>query len=141
MRPFRFTKYICFVGYRKKNWSNRESPGIASLAARSGVSSPLYNPLPVMVVTVTARASLRKGECPHNSWFLIRNESESGDSLLLRIGEFMRTSICLKPTIYFFIYCEIVYYANVIFIVFKLLYLSSCIWNILKKDQHLSHMF
>lgn len=95
------TKCIFFVGYRKKNWSDRESPGIASLAARAGVSSPLYSPLPVRDCCLVTRASLSKGESPPNSWFFIRNGFQGRDSLLLWNGEFMRTSTYVKPTLYF----------------------------------------
>lgn len=95
------TKCIFFVGYRKKNWSDRESPGIASLAARAGVSSPLYSPLPVRDCCLVTRASLSKGESPRNSRFFIRNGFQGGDSLLLWNGEFMRTSTYIKPLLYF----------------------------------------
>lgn len=116
--------------YRKKNWSDRESPGIASLAARAGVSSPLYSPLPVRDCCLVTRASLSKGESPPNSWFFIRNGFQGGDSLLLWNGEFMRTSTYVKPTLYFLLVVNSCVMQMWFSIVYKLLCLSSCIWNI-----------
>lgn len=129
------TKCIFFVGYRKKNWSDRESPGIASLAARAGVSSPLYSPLPVRDCCLVTRASLSKGESPPNSWFFIRDGFQGGDSLLLWNGEFMRTSTYVKPTLYFLLVVNSCVMQMWFSIVYKLLCLSSCIWNIYIKKR------